>query len=281
MLPLEQLKKDLSTINRLKNITQALQQDSANYLRKKRDKVLNSREYFREAWRVYGVLRRIVPDRPDLINKKLVIAVTPNQGIYGRLLNRLVDEAKKIYKEKKTDILVTGKKGQVDFSDSGERTSHFFNLDSKVSYEEILPVKKVISKYSEIIIVYAAYIDTNEQNIGVSSFNVNNELQDKYKDELVSVENYIVEPEAQKVVNYFNQALSGVIFYSYFMESMLSFKAAEMILMKNGFDNAEEMEKKLQFKLFRTQREIQDSKLRDLYSGKIKVKGEDEDGYQY
>jgi len=266
MQPLEQLKKDLITINRLKYITRALQQDAAHYLRERREKIINSRSYFREAWRVYGILRRLVDYAPELINKKIVILINPNQGIYGRLLNRALAKAKELYIREKADILITGKKGQSSFANLQERTTYFFELSADASYEDILPIKKIIARYSQIIIVYGSYISTAKQKVAVATFKPEGEK--RHKEEEVLPKNYIIEPNIQEVMDYFNEVLAGVIFYSYFAESMLAFKAAEMILMENGYNNAEDMEKKQRLKLFRVQREIKDSKLRDLFSGR-------------
>lgn len=266
MQPVEQLKKDLVTINRLKDITRALQQDAANYLRRRREKILNSRDYFREAWKVYGILRRFVNESPDLIRKKLVVLANPNQGIYGRLLNKAIEKAKQIYFQEKADILITGRKGQGSFANVQEGSRYFFELDPDASYEDIVPIKKIVARYSQVIIVYATYISIAKQEVAVATFKPDKEGE--REGENVSPKNYIIEPDVKKVVNYFNQLLSGVIFYSYFAESMLAFKAAEMILMENGHSNAEDLEKKQQIKLFKVQREIKDAKLRDLFLGR-------------
>lgn len=266
MLPIEQIKSDIKTVGLLKDITQALQQDAAHFLRERRSQILKSREFFQEAWEVYSILRTLVPSSQETRYKKLVILITPNRGIYGRLLNQAVEEAKKIYEEKETDLLVTGKKGQSFFSDRTERTTHFFTIDANVDYEDIRPIKEVIAKYREVYIVYCGYVSTSDQGIAVAKFDPSQKAEKKTG---VASKQYLIEPEKEKVINYFNEALSGVLFYSYFSESMLSYKAAEMILMKNGFDNAEEMEKELEMSFYRAKRELKDAKLRDLYSGRI------------
>ena len=274
MIPVEELKKDLLTINRLKDITQAFQQDAAHYLRERREKIIKSRSYFREAWRIYGILRRLVKYTPEVINKKIVILITPNHGIYGRLLNKAIAKAKELYFQQKADILITGRKGRSSFANLQERTSYFFELGADAGYEDILPIKKIIARYSQIIIVYASYISTGKQKVAVATFKP--EGTEGHKKEEVPPKNYIIEPDVQKVMDYFNEVLVGVTFYSYFAESMLAFKAAEMVLMENGYNNAEDLEKKMRLKLFRVQREIKDSKLRDLFSGRRSYVAEEE-----
>src|SRR5664279_5733469 len=149
----EKIQNELKAVDQLSDITRMLEQTAARDIAQLRVRVISSRPYLREAWKVYDILQQLSPPAPDLINKQLVVAFTLDWGMTGSLLRRVLDKAEQLYDEHQADLLLTGRMGKNRFMNRDERTIHFFNIPKKASYNEIEPVYKTIAKYARLHIV--------------------------------------------------------------------------------------------------------------------------------
>jgi F-type H+-transporting ATPase subunit gamma len=276
MQSLELLRNQITAINDLSGITGALEQIAAKNMMNTRQKILKSRSFFDETWKVYGVLRQLAPVAPDVKDKDLVIVISLNQGMCGNLLNKVVAVGKELYKDRKADLLITGKKGHSHFADFDQRTIHFFSIPDNVTYAEIEPIKKIVSGYSQVRIVYPRYYSTANQQVEVATLVVKAGEDSKKPEDFVQSKRFRIEPDLLSVVNYFNKTIMGALFYSYFAESVLAYNAAQMVAMRNAHDNADEMDKKITFSYKKLRREIVDVKLRELHKFRFLQKEDDE-----
>lgn len=269
MSSIEALKQDIKVIGELGEITEVLEQVAAKNIMETRAAILKSRDFFDEAWKIYNVIRNTTEIGPDVIDRDLIVLITPNRGMSGNLLNRVIDKAESMYQKHKADLLITGKKGHNHFLNRDERTIHFFSVSNKATFEDIEPLKKIVSKYARVHFVYPRYISITQQDIVVAS--LVNEKKDKNLDmqeEVVASKRFIFEPNITEVVNYLNKTIVGVLFFNYFSEALLAYNAAQMIAMKDAHDNALEQSKDLRFRYHKLRREVIDAKLRDLYKFK-------------
>lgn len=271
MLSLEKIQKQLKTIDELKSVSEALEQIAAADMLEVRKRILASRAFFDETWKVYGILRQLVPVGPDVKNKHLVVLITPNRGMCGNLLGRVITTGEKRYKDNNADLLITGRKGHSYFANKDDRTIHFFSVPNKVRYEEIEPLKRIIAQYAEVQIVFPRFYNTTKQEVEVVSLLADQGDKQKLED-IILPKQFRIEPDIMKVVNYFNQAIVGLLFYNYFSESLLAYSAAQMIAMRNAHDNAKEEEEKLMYKYHKQRREVIDVKLRDLHKVRFLAK---------
>ncbi|KKP69929.1 hypothetical protein A2X44_01825 [candidate division CPR3 bacterium GWF2_35_18] len=265
MQSLEILRNKIKAVEYLGEIAQALEQSAANEIFKTREKILKSRLFFEETWKVYRTLQQLTPERPEVNNKHLVVVLTLNRGMYGNLLNKVLEKGEHLYKEYKADLLITGKKGHNHFIKRNERTIHFFSIPNKVKYEQIEPLKDILGTYAHIHIVFPRYKSAVQQIVEVVSLitKPNKEKSQKKFEDID--ERFRVEPNVNEVVKYFNKTIIGILIYNYFQESLLAYNAAQMIEMKNAHDNAEDQNKILIHQYNRKRREQIDAKLRELH----------------
>lgn len=270
MSSLDTLKNDIQVIEELSDTTEILEQVAAKSIIETRENILKSREFFSKSWDIYNTLRQLTDLGPNVYNKDLVIIITPNRGMCGSLVGKVVRAGQKIHKSNQSDLLITGKKGHSFFTNQDEKTIHFFSVPNNATYEDIEPLKNVIAKYASVHVVYPRYISISQQSVEVVSL-VSEEIiksDRERKIDKIKAKRYIIEPDLGSVVDYLNKTIIGILFFSYFSESLLAYNAAQMLAMRNAHDNANDQLKGLSYQYLRLKREVINSKLRDLYNFK-------------
>lgn len=263
-MELESLKNEIKTIGELSDITSVLEQVAAQEISRMRQRILDSRPYFQEAWRIYRILHELAPVGPEVVKKDLVVMMTLNWGMFGSLLNQVVARADEQYVKHSADLLITGKLGQAEFLHRDERTVHFFQLANTATYKDMVPLEKVLAKYAQIHFVYPKYYKASQQKVEVVSLIVAHDTKKKQTDEL-RPKQFTIEPNVQEVANYLNQTIVGMIAFNYFQESLLAYNAAQMLSMRNAHDHAKEEMERLTVSYHKARREQIDAKLRELH----------------
>ncbi len=273
--PIEILKQELRSVKDLGEMVSLLEQVAAKDIAEVRDRIVASRPFFTEAWKIYRVLRQVTPLPPTVINRDLVIIITPNWGMVGGLLGRVVARGEQLYEKYEADLLITGSMGQTRFADRDERTTHFFSVPNKASYQDIEPLKKIIAKYSQVHFVFPRYYKASRQEVETASLIIDDKTKAAPAD-AVAASRFIIEPDAKSMVDYLNQAIVGVLLYNYFSEALLAYSAAQMVAMRAAHDNARDEEHRLTLAFHKARRSLIDAKLRELHEARFSNKLEEE-----
>jgi len=283
-MTVESLKKDLKTMGDLESLTNMLEQTAARTIAQMRTTILDSRPFFKEVWRIYGVLKQLTPPAPEVLHKYLIVAIGIDWGMPGNLLNRVLDEAEKLQQDHGADMLVAGKMAHSRFRKDDDHTVHFFPAPKNALLADIQPIYKVVAKYAKVTIVYPSFESLSKQSVLTTSFSINDKeeklgIPDDGSDTrpVIDANRFIVDPSPQIIANYLNEAVVGLTVHHYFAESMLAYSAAQMVAMRSSHDNAKEEGKKIQIKYYRARRAIVDSTLRELYGSRAahKDKGDE------
>lgn len=271
MAKTEKLKREVKTVTQLKEMTHVLEETAARDISLMRERILEGRPYFQEAWKIYRIMQQLTPPAPDVLNKHLVVAVTLEWGMTGSLLTHVLDKTEELYKRYEADILLTGNMGRDRFADRDERTVHFFNVPRKSTYEDIAELNKVVAKYMHIHFVYPRFESLSKQIVTVSA--VSTVHDNESKEATIDAKRFTVEPDINSIVNYMNEVVIGLTVYSYFSEALLAYSAAQMVAMRAASDNAKDELKRLNIKYNKARREQIDAKLRELYESRPSKKG--------
>ncbi len=282
MRDLEALHKSLNAMNDLEALTDMLEQTAARTISIMQQDILSSRPYFQQIWHIYSILKQLAPPSPEITHKHLIVMIGIDWGMTGSLMNRVIDEAKLLQSKHDADILIAGKMAKVRFSNIDGHTMHYFSCPKNVSLELIQPIYKVVSGYSRVTMVYPSFDSLSKQSVSTASFSVKDSIkignQDINPNDVISEEEaktYIVDPDAQSLVNYINEAVVGLTIHHYFAESSLAYSAAQMIAMRNGHDNAENEAKKIKLLYNKARRDVIDTKLRELFGSRVAIKEKD------
>src|SRR5690606_5663549 len=225
-MQLETLKNEIKAIDELSDMTNVLEQVAAKEISRMRQRILDSREFFQEAWRIYRIMHQITPVSPDVVKQDLVVMITLNWGMFGSLLNRVVDKSEELYQKYSADLLITGKMGQATFLNRDERTTHFFQIPNNATYQDMDQLKKVLAKYAQVHFVFPKYYKASQQEVEVVSLIVSDGK--KNTEEPIAPKQFTIEPNVQDVANYLNQTIVGVLAFNYFQEALLAYNAAQM-----------------------------------------------------
>lgn len=258
----------------LENLTSMLEQTAARTIAQMRTNILNSRAYFKEVWRIYGVLKQLTPPAPEVVHKHLVVGIGIDWGMPGALLNKVMDRVLDEQKLHEADLLIAGKMSHSRFKGREDHTIHYFSAPKNATLANIQPIYKVIAGYAKVTIVYPSFESLSRQNILTASFSIGDADADQPKDadtaktEIIDPERFVVDPDPQALANYVSEAIVGLTVHHYFSESILAYSAAQMVAMRNSHDNAKQEGKHLFIEYNRARREVIDSKLRELYGSR-------------
>lgn len=283
MTKLDGLKNDLKTMHNLEALTNMLEQTAARSISQMRENILNSRAFFSEVWRIYGILKQLTPPTPEVVHKHLVVGVGVDWGMPGNLLNRLIAETERIQNEHEADLLIAGKMAHGHFRAKTQTTVHFFGSPKDPTLADIQPIYKVVANYAKVTIVYPRFESLSKQPIMTASFSLNesNEaLRDEQRaqtgssatDTNIDSKRFIIDPDPQTISNYLNEAVVGLTVHHYFAEAALAYSAAQMVAMRNSHDNAKNESKRIQLKYNSARRALIDSKIRELYGTRSATK---------
>ena len=275
MTKIDGLKQEIRTMKELEDLTNMLEQTAARNIAIMRTEILQSRPFFQEFWRVYAVLKQLTPPPPEVIHRQLVVAIGIDWGMPGSLLHKVLDVAEDTYEKHGADLLLIGKMTHARFKDKTDRTVHTFSAPKKSSLRDIEPIYALISKYAHTTFVYPRFeslskqvVETNFLSIGENAEDYKEGMQRQAKDN-VAASRFIIEPNAQEISNYMNQTVVGLSLYHYIAESMLAYSAAQMVAMRDSYDNAKEASKSLNLRYHKARRAMIDSKLRELYGARL------------
>ena len=280
MTKIDGLQQELRMMKELEDLTNMLEQIAARNVATMRTEILQSRPFFQEFWRIYGVLKQLTPPPPEVVHRQLVVAIGIDWGMPGNLLHRVLDVADETYQKHGADLLLIGKMTHARFKNKTDRTVHMFSAPKKSSLRDIEPIYDLVSKYAHTTFVYPRFeslskqvVETNFITIGDSA-EKNKTARERQDPDAVAAERFIIEPNPQEISNYMNKSVVGLSMYHYIAESMLAYSAAQMVAMRDSYDNAKDASSALRLKYHKARRAMIDSKLRELYGTRLGKKDE-------
>lgn len=257
------IRSKITSINKTRKITRAMEMVAASKMRKTQERMRASKPY---ANKIYDVVKHIARANSEYrhpfmdereIKRIGVIIVTSDRGLCGGLNSNLFRETIKTtrsWKEqgKEVDIAVFGKKGQAFFKRVGGHilaTSGQLN-DTPAMKDVVGLVKVMIDAYYQgtidaLHIVYNEFVNTMTQKPTVK------QLLPLPKSEQDSATlghhwDYIYEPDAKELLDELLERYVELLVYQSLVENIACEQAAKMIAMKSATDNAGELIKEFQ-----------------------------------
>lgn len=263
---LKQLKIKLEDSQSLKLITGSLSEVAAIQFKATRSRILHNQIFFTEVNKVYRLLkvasakRRRLQHLPTPKNGRTVsLLMTSNYQLYGGIDAEVTAYFVKSIKDYPTDKWVIGSTG-IDLYSVTTQDQAF----KRVIFQRDLPtpneIKAVvdgINPYSRILIYYPRFITVLEQSPQVFDFS-----QSQAENEaLTSPFNYILEPELDKMLEFFEKQILGSSLQSILLQTQLSRTAARMIRMDQAEIKAEAVIKRERLDLTRTRKKLQNLRI--------------------
>jgi F-type H+-transporting ATPase subunit gamma len=207
--------------------------------------------------------------KPENVNSKLYIVISPDKGLSGGLVTNLIREVANLDSKTKDYFIVIGKKGQTYVSALDKEIIAAFPFGNTLpSFDVVYGLSKLINEYflgkkvSEVIIITTKFNSVFTQTPTKTTLLpiLNSEIVKENQD-------LIFEPSVKELLPDLLQHYIEMVIYQSFLESYASEQAARMIAMKNATDNAKEMISDLNLIYNKTRQEKITNELLDIGGG--------------
>jgi len=259
----KEIRTKISSINKTRKITRAMEMVAASKMRKTQERMRASKPY---ANKIYGVVKHIARAHSEYrhafmshreIKRIGLIVVTSDRGLCGGLNANLLRETVRTirgWKEqgKEVDIAVIGRKGQAFFKRVGSNVlGSIDHLGDTPSVNDLIGIVKVMldAFYSGTIdalhVVYNEFINTMTQKPLVKQLLPLPKSEEDSKT-MGHHWDYIYEPDAKELLDNLLERYIELQVYQAVVENIACEQAAKMIAMKSATDNAGDLIKEFQ-----------------------------------
>ncbi|MFI4962823.1 MAG: F0F1 ATP synthase subunit gamma [Legionellales bacterium] len=259
----KEIRSKISSINKTRKITRAMEMVAASKMRKTQERMRASKPY---ANKIYEVVRHVARAnseyRHPFINERDikrvgVIVITTDRGLCGGLNANLLRECirtTRSWKEesKEVDFAVVGRKGEAFFKRVGGHVlGSIDQLGDKPGINDLIGiVKLMLDAYNAgtidaLHIVYNEFINTMSQEPRVKQL-LPLPKSEEDKAEMGHHWDYIYEPDAKGLLDELLERYIELQVYQAVVENIACEQAAKMIAMKNATDNAGDLIKEFQ-----------------------------------
>ncbi|MCW8409049.1 F0F1 ATP synthase subunit gamma [Legionella sp. PATHC035] len=259
----KEIRSKISSINKTRKITRAMEMVAASKMRKTQERMRASKPY---ASKIYSVVKHIARAHSEYrhpfmthreINRIGLIVVTTDRGLCGGLnVNLLRETVRTIrnWKEqgKEVDLAVIGRKGQAFFKRVGSNVlGSVDHLGDTPSINDVIGIVKVMldafnnGTIDALHVVYNEFVNTMTQKPVVKQLLP---LPKSEEDTTTMGHHwdYIYEPDAKELLDNLLERYIELQIYQAVVENIACEQAAKMIAMKNATDNAGDLIKEFQ-----------------------------------
>jgi F-type H+-transporting ATPase subunit gamma len=277
MLNIKQLESVLATTEILKEVTQAFENIASIEIRRIKDRVISSREFFHELWSVYSQLRIkedevLISNRNVVYEKTALLVVSSDASLTGGIDQRLINQVLSEYKASQHDLIVIGAHGEALLRDMGIKPVAVFRLPDITKKINVIPMIELVSKYRNSVVYYESFVSLTTQRIAHLELlfavqKLSMLEQSRPKKELIYSGDYIFEPSLERVVEYMENMMLSTALTEVILESRLAQLASRFNAMSLAHVAAEKRINYLATNISRLKRQRADEDMRRHYLG--------------
>lgn len=283
MLSISQLKKQMDSTDTIRLITQSLGDIATIKIKSTRASVERNIAFFKEITQVYrlvklmAIKKRVLKERPkQKPGQTICVLLTSNEHFYGDLDVRLTEFYKKNTQNLKADKLVIGSVGQKLYSSAMGTDAGFksLTLDKDIpSNNELQTLADIVFEYSKALVYHTKFVTILNSEPTVSDITAS-DISGTASISTLPVF-YIVEPEIDKIMSFFESQLLLVLFQAIFLEIDITRQAARMISMIQANDNATEIAKQQHKSLIAARKQLLNFQIQETFAALMSQKLQD------
>jgi len=277
MRQLAEISRERDAMSVIVELTSAFEGIASLRISQIKDQVQSSEQFFGELWRIYSQIRVDElfhfgrgQSAAAVINKELLILITAQGSFSGDIDQKLIEEALKIYRPERHDIIVVGHHGAVQLAQMGIKYQQSFKLPDQDRNINVMPVIEQVQKYASTTVYYQAYISLTNQDvrhIKLASAVAERGKNIKPGDETISEQNYIFEPSTFEVVDHLERSMMQIMLSEVILESKLAQYASSFRAMSAAKTKADESFGDLNILYNRAKRHLKDERLKEVING--------------
>ena len=291
------VKRRIKSIANTMKITKAMELVAASKMRRATQAVVGTRPFSQLSWNTINAIGNasdntshpLLEENTDA-DKTLFVLFTADRGLAGGFNSNMIKEAlaeiKKIDDNTTVEAIAIGRRGGDALSRNNiDVIARFEELSNKATFADILPIGNMIveayyaKKYKRVLVGYTDFISSLTQKprifellpLGKPDAELGDVGKQEAESDISQANEYIFEPNPQKVLDRMLPRLIETMLYQALLESSASEHSARMLAMRNATDSAQEMLKELKFTYNRIRQASITQEIAEISSGKAAI----------
>ena len=248
-----EIRRRITSVRNIKQITRAMQFVAASKLKRAQDSTLQSRPYADKIDEVLADLASVLgaDDHPLLAKreggKRLIVLLTSDRGLAGSLSTNVIRKASEeiTADDGELAVVTVGRKGH-----GAMRRAHvpiaatFDGYGERPAFSAVIPLARLLTDdyiagtYSRIDLIYPRFVSTLVQRPVIEQLLPVEPTEDS---EGIPGGQFIFEPNPDEVLRQLLPRYVATRVYQAALELTASFYSAQMVAMKNATENAQEL----------------------------------------
>jgi F-type H+-transporting ATPase subunit gamma len=249
-----EIRRRISSVRNIKQITRAMQFVAASKLKRAQDATLAARPYADKIDEVLADLASVLgaDDHPLLAKReegtRLIVLLTSDRGLAGSLNTNVIRRASEEITSGSAEmrVVTVGRKGHAAMRRARVPIAATFDgFGERPDFASIIPLARLLTddyvagSYSEISLVYPRFVSTLVQRPVIDRV-LPVESNDDAKDGIPGRQ-FIFEPNPDAVLRQLLPRYVATRVYQAALELTASFYSAQMVAMKNATENAQDL----------------------------------------
>ena len=282
----KEIKEDLETVKIISTLTSVLQEIAQIRMNEVRENVLKNRIFLEEIAKIYrkaklayfaqeklkefGIFKKkkVSLEEISVLKKKrntLLIFLAANQPFYGTLIYNIWSAVFDFLEKEEANLAVVGKIGEglVNVFAPSKNYSYFELNDDKPKPEEIKKIVEFAKKYRRVIVFHGKYESILRQQVAASEISGTLPTQEKIE----KAKHYLFEPSGREILEFFETEIFASLFHQTVLEHQLAKFSARVIAMYQATEKAKKMQRDLEIKKIKLQKDLMNKKQINLFLG--------------
>lgn len=240
--------KEISDLQVLQNLANSYAKISSNRMKKTRDTVVLSRDFYTEINDIFKELQASYRSKLMSIARRkglrkggkltfiahngrtVAVFLSTNTGFYGELTKRVFDAFAKEVREQNVEATVVGRTGLSMFRDDfpGRSYSYFDLPDYGMDKDKLSELMRHLVEYEEIHIYYGKFKSIINQEVDKVIVSAQTKMEETNAKSLTK---YLFEPSLEEILVFFEEQMFSSVLEETVSESQLAKFASRMLAM--------------------------------------------------
>jgi F0F1-type ATP synthase gamma subunit len=247
----DKIKQDLALILTMAGIIGALEEVYVMKMRRIRAGIINARQYFNGVLEVFQEVQNSYRPLQQPKKGELAFLLSGNLKFAGEINLKVFNQFNNYIQKQKCDVAIAGRIGDMLYRQRGAfRKYQYFDLENE--YPDPLKVADIVNylkPYEKITVFYGDFINLENQEPMQTYITGNKDRVDTMpKKPVAGGASYIFEPNANIILDFFNNQIVGSLFRQTVYESCLAQLGSRIKTMEVAYPAIKEQSRILSLK---------------------------------